>query len=128
MPVIVDSSGWIEYFIDGANAKRFAEAIEKESEVFIPTVILMEVYKWILRESSENDALTALATMRQYRLLDLDSHLAISAAENSHRLKLSLADSIIYTTARAYQSELWTQDADMEDLDGVIYLQHQNRK
>lgn len=127
MSVVVDSSGWIEYFVEGPNAERFAEAIEKESEVLIPTVILMDVYKWILRESGENDALIALATMRQNRLLDLDSHLAVSSAENSHRLKLSLADSIIYTTARAFESELWTQDADLEGLDGVVYIRHPKR-
>lgn len=118
MSVVVDSSGWIDYF---------AEAIKKEPEALIPTVILMEVCEWILRESGENGALIAFATMRQSRLLDLDSHLAVSSAENSHRPKLSLADSIIYTTARAFESELWTQDAGLEGLDEVVYIRHPKR-
>ncbi len=127
MSVIVDSSGWIEYFTEGTNADQFAVAIENIAELVVPTVILMEVYKWILRESGENDALTALATMKQFRSVALDSYLAVNAAENSHKLKLSLADSVIYTTAQENQAELWTQDADMENLAGVKYIRHPGR-
>ena len=128
MSVVVDSSGWIEYFTDGPNADRFAEAIESEEELVIPTVILMEVFKWILRESNVDDALTVLATMKQNRLINLDSDLAVRAAKNSHKLKLSLADSMIYSTAEECQSVLWTQDSDMEGLDNVIYVPHSNQK
>ena len=127
MSVVVDSSRWIEYFTDRANADQFAEVIEDIAKLVVPTVIVIEVYKWILRESGENDALTALATMRQFDSVVLDSYLAVNAAENSHKLKLSLADSVIYTTAREHQSELWTQDADMENLEGVKYFRHPDR-
>jgi predicted nucleic acid-binding protein len=34
-----------------------------------------------------------------------------------------MADSIILATARAYESILWTQDADVEDMEGVKYIQ-----
>ena len=127
MPVVLDSSGWIEYFTEGTNADQFAEAIENVAELVVPTVIVMEVYKWILRESGENNALTALATMRQFQSVVLDSYLAVNAAENSHKLKLSLADSVIYTTAQENQAELWTQDADMKNLEGVKYIRHPDR-
>ncbi len=102
-------------------------AIEDLAEHVVPTVILMEVYKWILREAGANHALTVLATMRQFRSIELDSYLAVNAAENSHRYKLSLSDSVIYTTAQVNQAELWTQDADMENLKGVKYIQHSSR-
>lgn len=128
MPTIVDSSGWIEYFIDGANADRFAEAIENTEKLIVPAITLTEVYRWILREATESEALAAAAAMKQGKVVPLDDQLSILAAEISHRHKLPLADGIIYTTAKYHNAELITQDADMEGLPGVVYVRHPNRK
>ncbi|HEV2348875.1 MAG TPA: hypothetical protein VG028_03410 [Terriglobia bacterium] len=37
-------------------------------------------------------------------------------------MKLSLADSVILATARAYDAVLWTQDAGFKGIDGVEYV------
>ncbi len=128
MPTVVDSSGWIEYFIDGANTKYFAPAIENTSDLIVPSIILTEVYRWMLRESSESDALAVAVVMKQGKVVALDDQLSILAAEVSHRHKLPLADGIIYTTARQYSADLITQDADMEGLPRVKYIKHPQRK
>jgi len=128
MPTIVDSSGWIEYFVDGFNADRFAAAIENTDELIVPAITLTEVYRWMLREATESDALAAVAAMKQGKVVPLDDQLSILAAEVSHRHKLPLADGIIYTTAMHQGAELITQDSDMEGLPGVIYIRHPNRK
>lgn len=128
MPTIVDSSGWIEYFIDGPNADRFAEAIENTDDLIVPAITLTEVYRWMLREATESDALAAVAVMKQGKVVPLDDQISILAAELSHRHKLPLADGIIYTTAKDHDAELITQDADMEGLPGVIYVRHPERK
>tara|TARA_B110000908_G_scaffold62447_1_gene75799 strand:+ start:117 stop:503 length:387 start_codon:yes stop_codon:yes gene_type:complete len=128
MPTIVDSSGWIEYFVDGPNADRFAAAIENTDDLIVPAIILTEVYRWMLREASESEALAAAAVMKQGKVVPLDDQLSIFAAEVSHRHKLSLADGIIYTTAKHQDAELITQEADMEGLPGVIYVRHSKRK
>ena len=128
MPTVVDSSGWIEYFIDGANANHFAAAIENTDDLIVPSIILTEVYRWMLRESSESDALAVAAAMKQGKVVALDGQLSILAAEVSHRHKLSLADGIIYTTAQQHVADLITQDADMEGLTGVKYIRHPKRK
>ena len=94
----------------------------------VPSIILAEVYKWMLRESSESDALAVAAAMKQGKVVALDSQLSILAAELSHRHKLPLADGIIYTTAQQYDACLITQDADMEGLPGVRYIRHPHRK
>ncbi|HEY3876321.1 MAG TPA: type II toxin-antitoxin system VapC family toxin [Candidatus Kapabacteria bacterium] len=47
------------------------------------------------------------------------------AALLSWNHKLSLADSIIYATARFQRATLWTQDADFQDLIGVQYCKKQ---
>jgi hypothetical protein len=32
MPTVVDSSGWIEFFVGGSNADRFEKAIENDAD------------------------------------------------------------------------------------------------
>lgn len=68
-PAVVDSSGWIE------------------------------VFKWILREHSEAQA--------------------IAAAQLSHSLRLPMADSIILATARIHQARLYTMGSDFQALNDV---------
>ena len=128
MPTIVDSSGWIEYFIDGPNAESFAAAIEDTENLVIPAIILTEVYRWMLINANETDGLAAVTAMKQGKVVPLDDQLSILAAEVSHRHKLPLADGVIYATAKNQGSELITQDADMEGLPLVIYVRHPERK
>jgi predicted nucleic acid-binding protein len=86
-----------------------------------PTLSILEVCKWVLRERGEGDALQAAALMQQGHVVALDPALAISAAKLGMDHKLPLADSVIFATARAYNADLWTQDAHFEGLPGVRY-------
>jgi toxin FitB len=119
---LVDSSAWLEYFADGPNAGFFAAAIEDTGNLLVPTICLLEVFKRVLQQRSESDALTVVVQMQQGRVVDLDASLALSAARLSLQLKLPLADSVILATARAHRAALWTQDADFARLRGVKYL------
>ena len=60
---VVDSSGWLEYFGDGPNAGFFAKAIEGTKDLIVPTVSLYEVFKRVLQQRGEGDALQAVAVM-----------------------------------------------------------------
>ncbi len=120
---LVDSSGWLEYFADGPNADFFAQAIEALDELVVPTVSLYEVFKRILQQRSESDALQAVATMQQGEVIDLTSTIALSAANLSHSLKIPMADSIVYATARTFQAVLWTQNEHFKDLEGIRYTE-----
>jgi predicted nucleic acid-binding protein len=120
---VVDSSGWLEYFINGKNAGFFAPVIENTDEVLVPTISLFEVFKRVLIEKNRNDALEAVAIMKDGRLIDLGDNLALVAAELSYELKLPLADSIILATARANNATLWTQDTHFKDLEDVKYIE-----
>ena len=88
MPTLVDSSGWIEYFIDGPNADSFATAIEDTDNLIVPAITLTEVYRWILREANESEALAAAAVMKQGKVVPLDDQLSIIAGELSHRYRM----------------------------------------
>lgn len=118
---VVDSSAWLEYFADGPNAGFFAPAIEATEELIVPSIALLEVFKRLLQQRSESEALQAAAIMRQGKIVDLDGALALSAAEAGVTNKLPLADSIILATARRFDATVWTQDADFDGLPGVKY-------
>lgn len=120
---VVDSSGWLEYFIDGKNAGFFAPVIEIADDVLVPTISLFEVFKRVLIEKDRSDALEAVAIMKDGRVIDLDDSLALVAAELSYEMKLPLADSIILATARAHNATLWTQEAHFKGLEDVKYIE-----
>ena len=119
---LVDSCGWLEYFANGPNADFFEPAIEATAELLVPTLCLFEVFKRVLQQRGEHDALRAISLMRQGRCVDLDDSLALTAARLSHELRLSLADSIILTTARQHKAILWTQDAHFEGHADVKFI------
>ena len=118
---VVDSCGWLEYFAGGPNARFFAPAIEDTTQLVVPTLSLYEVFKRVLQQTDESRALQAVATMQQGLVVDPGPTLALGAAKISVDLGLPLADSVMLATARAYNATLWTQDADLEGLDGVKY-------
>lgn len=120
---VVDSSGWLEYFADGPNADFFAAAVENLSELVVPSVSIYEVFKRVLQQRDESDALQAVAVMQQGLVVDLDAAIALSAAKMSVELGLPMADSLVLATARAHDAVLWTQDADFEGIDNVQYTE-----
>jgi toxin FitB len=119
---LVDSCGWLEYFADSPQAEFYAGAIEDTKNLLVPTICLLEVFKCILRQRKEDAALQAAAVMHQGFIIPLTSELALKAAKIGSEFKLPLADSVIFATARIYQSIIWTQDIHFKDLDGVRYL------
>jgi predicted nucleic acid-binding protein len=118
---IVDSSGWLEYFTDSDRAALFAAAIEDSEHLLVPVVCLYEVFKKVLRERGEADALQIASVMQGGQLIDLDGALALEAA----RHPLPLADSIIYATALRHEATLWTQDEHFQGLPNVRYFPRQ---
>jgi predicted nucleic acid-binding protein len=119
---VIDSSGWLEYFIGGKNASFFAPAIEDTANVIVPAVSIFEVFKRTLIDKNKEDALEAVAMMYDGRIVDLDREIALIAAELSFELKLQMADSIILATARVNDAILWTQDEHFRGLAGVKYV------
>ncbi len=123
----IDSSAWLEYFGDGPNAGEFADAISETERLIVPSITLFEVFKRIRLQRDLDSALYAVAQMQRGRVVDLDTNLAIAAAELSAETGLPMADSVILATARAADATLWTQDADFEGLAGVEYRRSESR-
>ncbi|HZI66083.1 MAG TPA: type II toxin-antitoxin system VapC family toxin [Thermoanaerobaculia bacterium] len=120
--ILVDSSGWIEFFTGGGNAAKYGAYLEKTSNVVTPAIVLYEVYKLVKRERTEEEALLAAAQMQKTRVVPLSESLALAAADVSLEFRLAMADSIVYATARAEDAELVTSDGDLRGLPGVTFL------
>jgi predicted nucleic acid-binding protein len=119
---IVDSSGWIAYFADEPNAKHFVAPLSDSTLRMGPTITIYEVFKVILRESSENEALQAVVAMQKGRSVELSAPLAIAASRLSLEHQLPMADSIILATAQEFKAIIWTQDSDFKNTNKVKYF------
>lgn len=123
MKVLVDSSGWIEFFAGGSLADRYAAQIDRAATIITPAVVLYEVYKTIKRERGEETALLAAGRLSATEVVPLSASLALLAADFSLLHRLAMADAIVYATARDQDARLLTSDADMKALPGVVYLE-----
>ena len=119
---LVDSSGWIEYFVDGPNADIYAEPLSDAGRLVVPPVCVYEVFRVVLRRRGEDDALRAAALMNRGREISLTSALALEAARLAHDKGLAMADGIILATAQVTGATLWTQDIDFKGMPGVRYF------
>jgi predicted nucleic acid-binding protein len=119
---IVDSSGWLAYFADEPNARHFLTPLSNSDLLVVPTVTIYEVFKVILRESSENEALQAVFAMQKGKLVELSAPLAIAASRLSLEHQLPMVDSVILATAQEFKAAIWTQDSDFKNLSMVKYF------
>jgi toxin FitB len=119
---IIDSSGWLEYFSNGPNAEKYLSPLSDTSSLIVPVITIYEVFKVVLRESTENEALQAVAAMKKGKVIDLSASIAMNASKLSLKHNLPMADSIILATARAYECIIWTQDSDFQNIEGVKYF------
>jgi predicted nucleic acid-binding protein len=119
---IIDSSGWLEYFSDGPNAKYFLPPLDDTSSLIVPVITIYEVFKVVLRESSENEALQAVAAMQKGKVTDITASIAMNASKLSLQYSLHMADSMILATAQVFKCVIWTQDSDFQNIEGVNYF------
>lgn len=122
---VVDSSGWIEFLANDPNASAFEPEIDPPSGLVIPTIVVVEVLRWLRAHGRAHEAEATLSAMASARLVPLTAPIASLAAELGIQHRLPLADSIVYATARFLGEELWTQDKDFDGLPGVRYIPKQ---
>ena len=120
---VVDSSGWLAYFARNTNASFFAPVVKATDDLVVPTVCMYEVFKQLLAQRGEDDALQAIGIMSLGISADLTQEIVVNAAYISSEFKIAMADSVILATTRSNNATLWTQDADFKDIDGVQYIE-----
>lgn len=122
MKYLVDTCGWIECLTASALAHHFDHHIKNNSNLIIPTIIQFELYKWICRERNEETALEVIGFTEQFKVIPLDTNLALAAAEIAKKYKLAMADAIIYATAQQNQATLVTSDNHFKEFKNIIFI------
>ena len=120
--VLVDTSAWIEWLMGSATGRAVGAVMPSQDEWLVPTIVQLELAKWLTRELGEDRADQVIAFSQMCRIVPLDTRIALAAAELCARHRLATADAIIYATAQDHDAELLTCDAHFEGLDGVRYL------
>jgi predicted nucleic acid-binding protein len=120
--VIVDSSGWIEYFTSGRQAAAYQKHLKDPRTVITPTIILYEVYKKIKREISEEAALEAVSAMKQSKVVPLTESISLLAADLSIKHSLPMADAIVYASALEMDCTVITSDGHFKGLDKAVLI------
>jgi predicted nucleic acid-binding protein len=117
--IALDSSCWLEYFMDSDRAVLYASAVSKTERLIVPLITVYEVYKKLRRELSDMIAREAVGLMRQGQLIEADLTITLAAAAHT---ELAMADSLIYATAQHHSALVWTQDAHFQKLPGVKFF------
>ena len=121
-PVVLDSSVWLEYLTDDAKAESFAPYLEGSLSVLIPTIVLYEVRKVLLKRESKTLADAFYSEALKRTIVPFDEALALKAAELSIFHKLSMADAILYATAKHYGAQFITSDSHFAGIPDVTLL------
>ena len=117
--VVVDSSGWVEYFGEGPKTASFEPYLQREGDLLLPTIVLYEVLKKLLATRGEMAANRFLSAALRHTVVAFDEHLALAAVDVSLKYRLAMADAIIYATASLHGAELITSDQAFQGLPGV---------
>ena len=120
--ILIDSSGWLQYFLGYPLADVYGEYVEGADPIVVPAVVLYEVYKTLLRLVSVETADEAALQLTHHLLVPLDAELALAAAEISLRHRLPFADAVIYAAAETHEATIVTSDQHFEGLDRVQYI------
>lgn len=116
---VVDTSVWIEWLIGGPLQKALMRAFPQRAQCVVPTIVQLELAKWLVREVGEEQADQAIAYTQKCVVAPLDTRIALHAADLHRQYKLATADAVVYATAIEYGADLLTCDAHFEHLPGV---------
>ncbi|OHC73720.1 MAG: twitching motility protein PilT [Rhodospirillales bacterium RIFCSPLOWO2_12_FULL_58_28] len=123
---LVDTSAWIEWLTRSPADVALAAELPERGLWLVPTIVQLELAKWLTREVGENKADQVMAFTETCVVVDLDTVIALSAAELCARHKLATADAIVYATALVHGADLLTCDRHFEGLPGVRLIPKTN--
>jgi len=118
---VVDSCGWLEHFLDGSNRAFFTPVLKDTSKLIVPSVSVYEVCRRVLMLYGVQQADMVRRAMTSVTVVQLDATGMYQAALASKEYQLHMADAIIWQTAQSHAATLYTQDAGLQRLPGVVY-------
>ncbi len=118
---VIDTSAWVEYLRDTPLGRDMMSHVADRERCVVPTIVQLELMKWLSREMSEDVAERVIAYTQTCDIAPLDTRIALRAADLCREHKLATADAVIYATALERNVQLVTCDAHFKGLDGVVY-------
>jgi predicted nucleic acid-binding protein len=120
--ILIDSSGWLEHITEDAKADLYLPYFDGDKILLVPTIVLYEVRKILLRKHSQTIAEIFVSEALRQVVVPLDEQIAMEAASVSLKHHLAMADAIVYTTALRQQATLIASDDHFQNLPGVVLL------
>ena len=119
---VVDTSIWIEWLIDSPLKQAIVKEFPEAAHCIVPTIVHLELYKWLLRQMGETEADQVISFTQTCVVVQLDTKIALQAAELHRQYKLATADAIVYATALSNGADLITCDAHFASLPNVVFI------
>jgi toxin FitB len=120
---VVDTSAWIEWLVDGPLRSQLAPLMPPRERCVVPTIVQLELSKWLVRERGEDEADVVIAYTQKCQVWPLDPATALRAVELHREYKLATANGIVYASALLAGAQLLTCDAHFKDLPQVQWIQ-----
>jgi len=117
---VVDTSVWIEWLVASPLGKQLGKQIPGMDQCIIPTIVQLELSKWLMREVGEEAADQVIAYTSKCQVVALDTAIALLAADMHREHKLATADAIVYATALQAGAQLLTCDSHFDGLEDVV--------
>lgn len=119
---VVDTSVWVEWLVGSDLGKSLAVQMPEKSQCVVPTIVQLELAKWLTREVGEETADQMIAYTQKCVVKPLDTRIALLAAELHRQYRLATADAIVFATALESGADLLTCDAHFDGLPGVVFV------
>jgi predicted nucleic acid-binding protein len=119
---VVDTSAWIEWLTGSVLGKKLGAEFPDKAHCIVPTIVQLELSKWLVREIGEEHADRVIAYTEKCLVVPLDTVTALLAANMHREHRLATSDAIVYATARHHGATLLTCDAHFDGLHGVTLL------
>jgi len=124
---VVDTSAWIEWLTGSPLGKKLGKEFPDKPHCIVPTIVQLELSKWLARELGEEQADQVIAYTQKCRVVPFDTAIALLAADLHRQFKLATADAIVYATAQKHGAELLTCDDNFKGLAGAVMFSKPQR-
>jgi len=98
-PCVADTSAWIEWLADTALGQRPGQRLPDEPQCIVPTLVQLELSKWLGHEIGEDATDLVIASTLKYVVVPLDTAIARLAADWHREYSPATADAFVYATA-----------------------------
>lgn len=121
---LLDSSVWIELLNKGRLGGVCEKLLSTHQITAVPTIVIFEVYRKIKSAYPDPVALSTVAYLKQFGILEFTLETALLAADLSVEFKLAMADSSVLAHAYLANVKLITLDNDFSGIENVTIIRN----